>query len=86
MPRNFTRRVEVLVPVEDAALKKRVVEVLETTFADDVKAWAMNADGTYARRAASAGVRAQQIFLDGARPVVAAPEHKLRPPATARVG
>ncbi len=50
MPRNFHRRVEVLYPIEDPALRDRIVdEVLELELRDDVKAYRLLPDGSYAR-------------------------------------
>jgi polyphosphate kinase len=49
MPRNLDRRIELLVPVEDAAAKSRLIEILETYFDDNVKARALHADGSYTR-------------------------------------
>jgi polyphosphate kinase len=51
MPRNFFRRIEAVFPVEESQLRDRVKnEVLETCLGDNVKAWHLQADGTYARR------------------------------------
>jgi polyphosphate kinase len=56
MRRNLDRRVEVLVPVLDPALVRRLrEEVLGTYLADNVKARELLADGTYARVAAEPG-------------------------------
>ncbi len=50
MPRNFQRRVEVMFPIEDEALRDRVVdEVLGVALADNVKARRLSPDGSYAR-------------------------------------
>jgi polyphosphate kinase len=50
MQRNFVRRVEIAFPVEDAALKERILEeVLGTALADTVKARMLRADGQYER-------------------------------------
>ena len=49
MQRNFSRRVDVAFPVEDAALKDRIVEILATMQGDNQKAWALRRDGTYER-------------------------------------
>jgi polyphosphate kinase len=50
MPRNLNRRVELLFPVDDAALKQRIRdEILGVYLADTVKARRMAADGTYKR-------------------------------------
>jgi polyphosphate kinase len=67
MPRNFRRRVEVMYPILDEALKRRVIdEILGTTWADGVKAWALRADGGYARLEPKEGetVRSQQRFME----------------------
>ena len=51
MPRNFDRRVEVVFPVEDEALKARIIdEILPVYLADNVKARQLRPDGTYERR------------------------------------
>ena len=50
MPRNFIRRVEVAFPIEDPALKERIVdEILGTQLADNVKARVLLPDGRYER-------------------------------------
>jgi polyphosphate kinase len=50
MPRNLYNRVEVVFPVEDPALRKRVIEeILDRQLSDNTKAWNLNPDGTYAR-------------------------------------
>ncbi len=50
MGRNFFRRIELCFPVLDPALKRRVVrEGLQPYLDDNGQAWAMDADGGYAR-------------------------------------
>jgi len=50
MGRNFFRRIELCFPVLDPALKRRVVrEGLQPYLDDNGQAWAMHADGGYAR-------------------------------------
>jgi polyphosphate kinase len=49
MPRNLDRRIELLIPVEDQAAKARLVSILNTYFDDNVKARALQPDGTYKR-------------------------------------
>ncbi|MDO4288674.1 MAG: RNA degradosome polyphosphate kinase [Eubacterium sp.] len=49
MQRNLNRRIETLFPVEEAALKRELAHILETTLADTVKARVMNPDGSYGR-------------------------------------
>jgi polyphosphate kinase len=50
MPRNFDRRVEVVVPVEDPGLGERLRRLLETYLSDTRQAWELHAEGTYTRR------------------------------------
>ena len=47
MGRNLDRRLEILFPVTDAAIRQRLVGILETFFADNVKARRLLPDGTY---------------------------------------
>jgi len=50
MPRNFRRRVEIMFPIEDPNLRRRVVEgILGVVLADNVKARELQSDGTYRR-------------------------------------
>jgi len=51
MDRNFFRRIEIAFPILDRKLRQRVIkEGLNVYLADNVQAWDMGADGTYARR------------------------------------
>jgi polyphosphate kinase len=50
MNRNMLRRVELAWPVEDPALRQRVIdECLVAYLHDNVDAWRMNAEGHYTR-------------------------------------
>jgi polyphosphate kinase len=51
MPRNFFRRIETVMPVEEPGLRDQVNQILATQLADNTKAWTLNADGTYLRPA-----------------------------------
>ena len=64
MPRNFHRRVEVMFPVEDPALRGRLLdEVLGTSLRDTVKARRLRLDGTYERvEVRGEPLRSQQIL------------------------
>lgn len=67
MTRNLDRRLEILFPVQEAALKKRLIGILNGYFADNVKARRLLPDGTYvpvARKGKPA--RAQQRFYEEA--------------------
>ncbi len=47
MPRNLDRRVEILFPVLDENLKKRVKHILDVELADNLKAHILQKDGSY---------------------------------------
>ncbi len=49
MNRNLDGRVELLFPVENPKLQKRLLDILEVYLDDSVKARLMNSDGTYTR-------------------------------------
>jgi polyphosphate kinase len=75
MPRNFHRRVEVMVPIEDEDIKTRISDILETQLADTAKAWRLRSDGKYERVEPAAGapvLRSQQRFIELARDKVKA--------------
>jgi polyphosphate kinase len=70
MPRNFHRRVEAMLPVEDPAIRARLIEILQMQCADNVKSWVLKSDGKYERVQAKAGqsaMRSQARFVDGVR-------------------
>jgi polyphosphate kinase len=69
MPRNFDRRVEVMLPIEDEALRRRIVdEILALELADDVKAAVVGPDGAFRRVARGSNPqRAQAAFIALAR-------------------
>jgi polyphosphate kinase len=50
MPRNFDRRVEALVPVEDPAQHLLLRTLLDVCLHDNRQAWELHADGTYRQR------------------------------------
>jgi polyphosphate kinase len=58
MPRNLNRRVEVLFPVEDHKLIRRLRdEILSIYLSDTVKARRMQSDGSYVRVSSRNGRR-----------------------------
>ena len=73
MPRNFQRRVEVMFPIEDPAIKKRLVEeICRTQLEDNVKASRLLPDGSYERILPTLGapeLRCQRRFLELAREI-----------------
>jgi polyphosphate kinase len=76
MPRNFERRVEVMFPIEDPELRRRIVDEIIPAYLDDnVRARVLMPDGSYVRAAAwhdEAEHRAQRDLLSaGSGPPVA---------------
>jgi polyphosphate kinase len=67
MPRNFHRRVEVMFPVEDPLLVRRILqEVVPTYLRDNVRARRLHSDGSYVRIKPQDGEpvhRSQEEFL-----------------------
>src|SRR6185369_13758178 len=55
MPRNFHRRVEVLIPILDPSVRDRIVASMDITFADNTKAWELNREGKYLKAAPPPG-------------------------------
>lgn len=54
MPRNFFRRIELAIPVEDGVLRERVIsELLAISLADNAKARFLQSDGSYQRAPAA---------------------------------
>ena len=47
MPRNLDRRVEVLVPVENARARQELQAILGSVFAADAHAWTLAGDGSW---------------------------------------
>ncbi len=75
MPRNLDRRVELVVPIVDVEHRARLSRVLDTFFADNVKARELRQDGTLVKRdGRKRAVRAQEVFWEEAR------ERAARPP------
>lgn len=69
MPRNLDKRVEILFPVEDDALKAEVIHILNIQLADNEKARILQKNGTY-RRAAKGGhakLNSQKYFCEEAK-------------------
>jgi polyphosphate kinase len=63
MTRNLDKRVELLFPITEPALVRRIVGLLETFFSDNVKARRLSSEGTYERvKGKAPAVRAQEKF------------------------
>ena len=85
MPRNLDKRVEILFPVLDENLQKKVKHILDVELSDTLKAHVLQADGSYEKidKRGKALISSQQTFCDEAikEAEAAAPEH----PAQSRV-
>ena len=87
MPRNIDHRVEVLVPIREPAMIRRLRDdVLAVYLADNVKARQMNTTGVYTRRkgGAKSRVNAQEWFIRQRREPPKKRERdraRLKPPA-----
>ncbi len=65
MSRNFFNRVETCFPVEDPAIRKRILSECRLYLTDNSQAWLLAADGSYQRAKSAAGARrcAQETLL-----------------------
>jgi polyphosphate kinase len=62
--------VELMVPILDGRLRRRLIRILETYFRDNTQAWRIMPDGTSERLAPGKGekpFRAQKAFYQDAR-------------------
>jgi polyphosphate kinase len=59
MPRNLDHRVELVVPIEDPALRDEAVDIVERSLKDNTSSWELGADG-WARRD-PAGERSRNV-------------------------
>lgn len=69
MPRNLDKRIELLVPIDNAEAKKRLIETLDISFKDTLSAWKLNPNGKYTRIKATLkkkSLRSQEILFNNA--------------------
>jgi polyphosphate kinase len=64
MNRNLSKRVELLVPIEDKEARKRLIHILETHFTDTARGRVLRSDGTWHLPVVTAkkAKRSQEIF------------------------
>lgn len=64
MNRNLSKRVELLIPIEDKDAKKRLTHILETHFADTSRGRILKSDGTWVSTTHSGNksLRSQEVF------------------------
>ncbi|MGN6257491.1 MAG: polyphosphate kinase 1 [Solirubrobacterales bacterium] len=63
MPRNLDSRVELVAPVEDAAIKAELLDVLERCLADNASSWELGPDGRWERQRPDGELRNAQEEL-----------------------
>jgi polyphosphate kinase len=79
MTRNLEKRVELMIPIEEPALKRRLIRILDAYFQDNTQASLLLADGTSQRIVRTKGRRAfrvQEHFHHQARKAAKAREHE----------
>jgi polyphosphate kinase len=79
MTRNLEKRVELMIPIEEPALKRRLIRMLDAFFQDNTQASRMLPDGTSQRVARGKGrkaFRVQEHLYQQARKVAKAREHE----------
>ncbi len=76
MPRNLDRRVEIVFPVLDEKLQKKVLHILDVEFEDNVKAHVLQPDGSYEKidKRGKVLIHSQEIFCKEADQAVPKPE------------
>ncbi len=68
MPRNLERRVEILFPIEQGELKRKVYHILDMELKDNAKAHELMPDGTYVKAEhKKEKINSQEIFVNEAR-------------------
>ncbi|XXX78517.1 polyphosphate kinase 1 [Sorangium sp. So ce134] len=70
MPRNFHRRVELMIPIIEPSIRSRVEDMLNTATSDTAKTWELASDGSYHKLQVPPGapqLRSQQRFIELAR-------------------
>ncbi len=74
MPRNFDRRLELLVPAADPPSRDRLISILDTCLSDNVNGWRLRADGSHERLRPPdkrSRVRSQQVLYRRSQELVA---------------
>ncbi|MEO5714498.1 MAG: polyphosphate kinase 1 [Luteolibacter sp.] len=79
MTRNLEKRIELMIPIEEPVLKRRLVRILESYFQDNMQASRLMPDGTSQRIVRVKGQKAfrvQEQFYQAARKAAKAREHE----------
>ncbi len=64
MQRNLEKRVEILIPIEDARSQGELRHLLDTQLSDQRGAWDMNSDGSYVKRSSPGAKHSQQSLIE----------------------
>ncbi len=64
MERNLDHRVEVMVPVEDASLCGRLIEILQLNLTDDTWSWELGPEGSWKRTTPVTGLSVQRRLAE----------------------
>ena len=79
MPRNFHKRIELLIPIVDAKARAKLDDILSISWNDTEKTWVLKADGTYERSPkGEASLRSQARFIELVRERTRSQEQELR--------
>jgi polyphosphate kinase len=79
MTRNLEKRVELMIPIEEKTIKRRLIKILETYFKDNQNAYRIQSDGSSKPIAVKKGekpFRAQEHFQTLAKRAAKAREHE----------
>jgi polyphosphate kinase len=79
MTRNLEKRVELMIPIEESAMKRRLMRILDAFFQDNTQAYRLLPDGSSRRIVRAKGqkaFRAQEHFYQQARKLARAREHE----------
>ena len=79
MTRNLDKRIELMIPIEEPTLKRRLVRVLEAYFHDNTQAYRLLPDGSSQRISRAKGqksFRVQDQFYQQAKKAAKAREHE----------
>jgi polyphosphate kinase len=79
MTRNLEKRVELMIPIEEPPLKRRLIRILDAYFQDNTQASRLLPDGTSQRIAREKGkktIRVQDQFYQQAKTAAKAREHE----------
>lgn len=64
MPRNLSRRVETLVPIDNPTVHRQVLdEIMVSNLKDEAQTWTLGPDGQFTRLSAHGGFSAQSYFM-----------------------